>query len=952
MKFGQKIVDEAVPEWHDHYVHYNQLKSDIKAIKHLQKTKSGGAPRTPTTPTTSAPVASAIHDFEVRVGRELSGCSVFFQGKLRELEQGVAEARRTAQLIGNEESNSPSGAASSGKRARVLLNQENLLLEVMRLGDDAIRLFNFWRLNVEAIRKILKKFKKQLHKRTSILNRLEENPGFKRDLVSMKEWPSALAPSIDAITVLVAQLLRELSVASAAEDLEHVEGGGTAPIEKRPMPALAKALGYSSITWVRLEQLRQRAEGIFADCDAMHARIERTGNFLSFLSRGAFLDPKTTSGRSPGTVRWESTIRATNRARSQQLSSIEQHPPEKRREIFRQLSEATKVRGSGGASSSFLATRGSVDVGGSSSFERGTSLTHQLNLLSTFLYLANYNVCLPTSAEYAEHLGMQGSTAGVIVAMTPVAALLSAVGYSYVSNFSFRNPLLVSTAFLILGNALYAAAWDTEVRSMILMGRFVTGLGGCRAVNRRFIADTVVERHRTHASAVFVAAGAVGMASGPLLAALFSGADTEFYGWTFNEVTGPAWTMCVVWALYAVALVALFREPPRHKQGRPGPSASSAARVGALPRTPNTDDDGSGDEASFFRGPLDMHDGDDYHTDDDDDDDDSASLESLLGLDLDALSYATDSEDDADSTFDDSIDIVLETNSPMVPARSPSPAAPILSGAAAGTSRQGYGSFMGSGGGHVGSIAASVASNSSRRSRNGNGNLAERTGLLPAPKGATRASRIASRRYQLTLLSLWVILWVKLVQEALLTALPLQGTVYSWGTRVLGLLMASLGLAVVPANALLVTASKVYNLQDAFWIHHLLLLLLFSSLPLFTLYDAGDGPIDMALLVVCDLGVFASAQVSEAVVSSFFSKVISKRLAAGTFNSGFLATEAGTFGRAAGNALITLLGSLATDLTWSLNAVFSTVTLCTIMATGLLLNQKHLEWTSHAKDGS
>jgi len=42
---------------------------------------------------------------------------------------------------------------------------------------------------------------------------------------------------------------------------------------------------------------------------------------------------------------------------------------------------------------------------------------------------------------------------------------------------------------------------------------------------------------------------------------------------------------------------------------------------------------------------------------------------------------------------------------------------------------------------------------------------------------------------------------------------------------------------------------------------------------------------------------------------AYFSKVIDARLAAGTFNSGLLATEAGTFGRAAGNALITAFRS-------------------------------------------
>ncbi len=42
---------------------------------------------------------------------------------------------------------------------------------------------------------------------------------------------------------------------------------------------------------------------------------------------------------------------------------------------------------------------------------------------------------------------------------------------------------------------------------------------------------------------------------------------------------------------------------------------------------------------------------------------------------------------------------------------------------------------------------------------------------------------------------------------------------------------------------------------------------------------------------------------------SLFTKVIPRRLAAGTFNSGFLSTEAGTLGRAVGDAVITALGT-------------------------------------------
>lgn len=60
---------------------------------------------------------------------------------------------------------------------------------------------------------------------------------------------------------------------------------------------------------------------------------------------------------------------------------------------------------------------------------------------------------------------------------------------------------------------------------------------------------------------------------------------------------------------------------------------------------------------------------------------------------------------------------------------------------------------------------------------------------------------------------------------------------------------------------------------------------------------------------------FVAANALEGLILSLFSKVISKKLAEGVFNAGFLATEAGTLGRSCGNALITLLGIYVSCIT-------------------------------------
>ncbi len=56
--------------------------------------------------------------------------------------------------------------------------------------------------------------------------------------------------------------------------------------------------------------------------------------------------------------------------------------------------------------------------------------------------------------------------------------------------------------------------------------------------------------------------------------------------------------------------------------------------------------------------------------------------------------------------------------------------------------------------------------------------------------------------------------------------------------------------------------------------------------------------------MVFGVGVFISANCLEGVNMSMLSKVIPTSLAKGTFNSGFLATEAGTFARSVGDVIM------------------------------------------------
>jgi hypothetical protein len=156
-------------------------------------------------------------------------------------------------------------------------------------------------------------------------------------------------------------------------------------------------------------------------------------------------------------------------------------------------------------------------------------LSIQINLINTFLYMANYYIVVPSSDSYAELLNAPATLCGVIIGSMPLAALVSALVYSWWSTYSYQAPLIFSTLILMAGNLMYALALKFNSVWLLLIGRFLCGLGGARAINRRYISDHVPIKQLTSASAAFVSASALGMAVGPAIASLLSSVDFKVF---------------------------------------------------------------------------------------------------------------------------------------------------------------------------------------------------------------------------------------------------------------------------------------------------------------------------------------------------------------------------------------------------------------------------------------
>jgi Major Facilitator Superfamily len=191
-----------------------------------------------------------------------------------------------------------------------------------------------------------------------------------------------------------------------------------------------------------------------------------------------------------------------------------------------------------------------------------------LTLVATFLYCLNYYIVEPSSTMYCNALGAHDAMSGCLIGMTPFAAFLSAIPYSMWSNRTFRSPIILSGCLLILGNLLYASAYNFRSIHVALAGRFLTGLGAPKVLVRRYMADTTPIHLRTGVNAGFGMVVALGSALGPATAIFLNNLHFKrhipFVGTMFfNGLTGPGYFMAALWICFTLVAVVTFREPNR-----------------------------------------------------------------------------------------------------------------------------------------------------------------------------------------------------------------------------------------------------------------------------------------------------------------------------------------------------------------------------------------------------
>jgi hypothetical protein len=153
------------------------------------------------------------------------------------------------------------------------------------------------------------------------------------------------------------------------------------------------------------------------------------------------------------------------------------------------------------------------------------------------------------------------------------------------------------------------------------------------------------------------------------------------------------------------------------------------------------------------------------------------------------------------------------------------------------------------------------------------------------------------------MMTLWLYFILKLVLECLLSSCAtLTGVFFGWDSQHKGTFLAFLGGLMIPVN--MVVAKLSQNYEDRELIVGTLFIMFLSTVGILDFTAGSASSYSVIQYVTFSICLFISANVLEAPNMGLLSKTIPKNWARGTFNSGFLATEAGTAARSIGNILV------------------------------------------------
>jgi len=190
-----------------------------------------------------------------------------------------------------------------------------------------------------------------------------------------------------------------------------------------------------------------------------------------------------------------------------------------------------------------------------------------LTLAHSFVFMFAYSIVIPTNCIFIHKMSTEKFYSGLALGMTPIGSIFSLFFSKKIINSSFKFPLVLSCFLFIISSILYILAGTSHNFYLVLVSRFILGLGSFRFINRTYLILFINQSNVSKYLLYYQLSSLIGLASGPLVSmplSLMGENDKISNGQfkdIFNESTLPCWLLLLINSILFMMIIIYYSEP-------------------------------------------------------------------------------------------------------------------------------------------------------------------------------------------------------------------------------------------------------------------------------------------------------------------------------------------------------------------------------------------------------
>jgi hypothetical protein len=472
-----------------------------------------------------------LKKFKDALDAEIKKIYIFFAGKERELYVSINSHLHIKQSY----------------ESFSLANIKKEIIEINKISSIALSVSKFIHLNMISIKKILKKFDKNFQHIFGritfpfIQKKLELKHSDLLYILNLK--------IIDEVSAIIEDLMREL---------KKLTGQKSGRVSRR----LSKPNSHKILSNSDYEKQDFSDNLIFSNQNAIKTELEEMRSIFSQLESNIFLIDELNHNFRNSFKEWTFHLKNSNKAYNNGYSITA-----KASIIGLPAAENNLDLRSGSYARSELNSYRKKSLDSEILFTSENLNNIYLTFVHSFMFMFAYSIVIPTNCIFMNKIGESKYNSGLALGMTPIGTIFSLFLDRKITDYSYKKPLILSASLYILSAILYIIAGSVKSFTLVLLSRFILGVGSFRLLNRTYLTLFVGQSKISQYLLKFQLCSLVGLASGPLFSVLLSliGQSEVFedqrLNGIFNECTLPAWLLLVLNCVLVLLVIVYYTEP-------------------------------------------------------------------------------------------------------------------------------------------------------------------------------------------------------------------------------------------------------------------------------------------------------------------------------------------------------------------------------------------------------